>query len=114
MNITDLKEKWQELFIRFNTSPKLYQKIDFLQLLKFLKGLLERGTGLVEDDLKTINGESIVGEGDIKTPDCELSVDYSFQLEGKYIYIEGDYDETEESITPKNATFVEQENTIIL
>ncbi len=37
MTLTELKEKWEELFIRFNTSPKLYQKIDFLKLLKFLR-----------------------------------------------------------------------------
>lgn len=81
MNITDLKEKWQELFIRFNTSPKLYQKIDFLQLLKFLKGLLERGTGLVEDDLKTINGESIVGEGDMEIKEQFLNAGNALKIE---------------------------------
>ena len=67
MTKTEIDEKLQELFIRFNTSPKLYQKRDYLELLKFLKDLLSNSDygALHEEDLKTINKESIVGEGDL-------------------------------------------------
>lgn len=113
MSINDLKEKLEELFIRFNTSPKLYQKLDFLKLLSYLKDLTNNtDTGaLHEDDLKTINDQSIVGEGNIEIP----TADYTFELvDGKYIYTEGEYIENEKTIIPLRAIFNEQTKTITL
>lgn len=63
--IEELKEKWEELFVRFNTSPKLYQKIDFLKLIKFLQEMLDDSDyGAVhEEDLKTLADQPLVGKG---------------------------------------------------
>ena len=51
---------WKELWIRFNTSPKLYQKQDFGILMRLLKGLSDSDGGG--------SGEIIVnptGEGNV-------------------------------------------------
>lgn len=108
------KELLEEVKIRFDTNPKYYQKEDYKKLIELLQLKGQGEGGLFPDDLKTINGESIVGDGDIKTPDCELSVDYAFQLEGKYIFTEGDYDNTTETITPLHAEYNEQTETITI
>ena len=49
MTLAELKEKWEELFIRFNTSPKLYQKQDYYILLELIK---ELGNQVYSDIIK--------------------------------------------------------------
>lgn len=39
MNKTEFEELLNKTFIRFNTSPKLYQKSDYLLLLELIKEL---------------------------------------------------------------------------
>lgn len=39
MNKTEFEELLNEAFIRFNTSPKTYQKRDYLTLLELIKEL---------------------------------------------------------------------------
>lgn len=111
------KELLDEVKIRFDTNPKYYQREDYQKLIELFKynGGGGEGDWLTEDDLKTINNESIVGEGSIEIHDCELSVDYTFELaDGKYIYTEGDYNEETETITPLRATYDEQTQIITL
>lgn len=72
MTQEELNKKLKELFVRFNTSPKTYEKYDFLQVLVLIRELLYKHTGITEDDLKTVNDESLVGHGNVNiTPHAE-------------------------------------------
>lgn len=72
MTQEELNKKLKELFVRFNTSPKTYEKYDFLQVLVLIRELLYKHTGITEADLKTVNDESLVGHGNVNiTPHAE-------------------------------------------
>lgn len=89
MTREEWKKGWKELWIRFNTSPKLYQKSDFGLLLRLLKGLFDDSSGGSGGNVEV----EILGDGialtDITSHENILTVtkDYEFATEDDVLQV---------------------------
>ena len=89
------KELLDEVKVRFDTNPRFYQKEDYKKLIELLD---ESGAASIkEEDLRTIGGESLVGEGD---------VDFK-TINGEIITGEGNIEIIDQVLTAGNALKIE-------
>lgn len=100
----DYEKKYKELLnevkVRFDTNPKFYQREDYQKLIELLD---ESGAASVkEDDLRTIGGESLVGEGD---------VDFK-TINGETITGEGNIEIIGQQLTAGNALEIDQDDVL--